>query len=360
MFYIKDIKLNNFRCYGHKEQSFSPNINIIYGQNAVGKTTILEAIAYLGLLKSFRGAKDGDLIKNNEEYFFINGKFSTKDEDKLVDIVASYNGKDKNIKKNSYIYQKNSDYIGYFNVVSFDPSDLELIKGAKALKRRFMNINISQIDKEYMLSLMRYNKILKKRNEYLKNNDKNSIDEIYLDTLTSMLSKEAKYIIRKRTNFIDEINPYVKECSLKITSGKEEVKLIFSPNSFQENVEKEYKNKEKYDIAAKTTTVGPHRDDLKILINEKDADVYASQGQIRTAVISIKLALSEYMKKTNDKQIILLDDVFSELDMQRQEDLLEILSDKNQIFITSTGIDQINQAILSKSNLIEFRKEEEV
>ena len=358
MFYIKSIKLNNFRCYDTKSIDFSPNINIIYGQNAVGKTSILESIAYLGLLKSFRDAKDGDLIKNDESYFFINGKFVEDEDNNVVDITASYNDKGKHIKKNSYIYQKNSDYIGYFNVVSFDPSDLELVKGAKALRRRFLNINISQIDKEYMLSIIRYNKILKKRNDYLKNEDKKDIDLVYLDTLTTMLAKEAKYIIRKRSEFLNELNPYIKECSLKMTGSKEEVELIFSPNSTAENVEKEYRLKEKYDIAAKKTTIGPHRDDILVLINKKDASIYASQGQIRTAVISIKLALSEYMKKMNNKQIILLDDVFSELDMQRQEDLLNILSEKNQIFITSTGIEHINQAILSKSNLIEFRRGE--
>lgn len=360
MFYINSIKLNNFRCYSSKAIAFSPNINIIYGQNAVGKTTVLESIAYLGLLKSFRDAKDADLIKNNESYFFINGKFNDDEDKNMVDIVVSYNDKGKHIKKNSYIYQKNSDYIGYFNVVSFDPSDLELVKGAKALRRRFLNINISQIDKEYMLSLMKYNKILKKRNEYLKNDDKKAVDMVYLDTLTTLLAEEAKYIIRKRKEFIEELNPYIRECSLKMTEGKEEVELTFSPNSDELNVEKEYKSKERYDIAAKKTTVGPHRDDILVLINKKDADIYASQGQVRTAVIAIKLALSEYMKKINDKQIILLDDVFSELDMQRQEDLLNILSEKNQIFITSTGIEHINQAILSKSNLIEFRKEEQV
>ena len=192
MFYINSIKLNNFRCYSSKAITFAPNINIIYGQNAVGKTTVLESIAYLGLLKSFRDAKDADLIKNDETYFFINGKFNDDEDKNMVDIVVSYNDKGKHIKKNSYIYQKNSDYIGYFNVVSFDPSDLELVKGAKALRRRFLNINISQIDKEYMLSLMKYNKILKKRNEYLKNDDKKAVDMVYLDTLTTLLAEEAK------------------------------------------------------------------------------------------------------------------------------------------------------------------------
>ena len=359
MFYIKSVKLNNFRCYSSKSIEFKPNVNIIYGENAIGKTTVLEAIGYLGLCKSFRGAKDADLIKNEEEYFFINGKFNS-DDDENVDITVSYNENAKKIKKNNYIYQKNSDYIGYFNVVSFDPSDLELIKGAPVLRRGFLNVNISQIDKQYLLSLMKYNKILKKRNEYLKMNDANSLDMVYLDTITIMLCQEALYIIRKRSNFIEEINKYIKEASLKITNNKEIVELTYSPNTVFENVEKEYKNKLKYDAVAKTTTVGPHRDDVVIKINEKEADIYASQGQVRTAVIAIKLGLSEYMKTINENQILLFDDVFSELDGNRQKELLDILEEKSQIFITSTSVDGIDQAVLSKSNLIMFRKGENV
>ena len=359
MFYIDSLKLNNFRCYSNKTINFSPTINIIYGENASGKTTILESLAYLGILKSFRDAKDVDLIKNGEDFFFISAKIK-EDEDKNTDLVVSYNNKGKNIKKNSYIYQKNSDYIGYFNVISFDPTDLEMIKGAPQVRRKFLNINISQIDKAYMLSLMKYNKILKKRNEYLKNNDKNSIDLLYLDTITKMLTDEAKIIIKKRREFIDKINGFISSNSLSLTKNKEDVRLVYNPQCEECDVEKESKNRQSKDILLKTTTFGPHRDDVMVYINDKEASIYASQGQTRTCVIAIKLGLSEYMININNKQIVLLDDVFSELDNSRQDELLKVLSDKCQIFITSTGVDHINQTILSKSNLIEFRKEEKV
>ena len=360
MFYLKSINLNNFRCFESKKIEFSPNINILYGQNAVGKTSVLEGIAYLGILKSFRDGKDDEIIRNGENYFFVSGDFNDDEDKKSLNIVVSYNELGKKVKKNSYIYQKMSDYIGFFNVISFDPGDLDLIKGAPIERRKFLNVNISQIDKNYMLSLMKYNKILKKRNEYLKLTENNKIDYDYLETLSALLEDEAINIIRKREEFIRNINDYVNEAALKITKGKERVKITYSPNISIDYLKKDNKNRIKNDVLLKKTNFGPHKDDVIIQINGKDADSFASQGQIRTAVISIKIGLSDYMKNINNKQIILLDDVFSELDMNRQSELLEVLSKGCQIFITSTDISNINQAILDKSNLIEFRKDENV
>lgn len=358
MFYIEGVKLNNFRCYGTKTLSFMPKINIIYGKNAVGKTTVLESIAYLGLLKSFRGAKDSDLIKNEEDFFFIKANFSATDEELSDEVIVSYNENGKKIKKNNYIYQKNSDYIGYFNVVTFDPSDLDLVKGAPVLRRSFLNINLSQMDKTYMISLMKYNKILKRRNEYLKNTDANKIDYTYLDTITSLLAEEAQTIVQKRKEFVEKLDAYVNKYGKSISDDKESIRIEYIPSCLSmDNIKDEYNNKIKKDILLKTTTIGPHRDELKFYINEKEASIYASQGQNRSIVISLKLGLSEYMKKLNDKQIVLLDDVFSELDSNRQMKLLSILHENCQIFITTTEVDHINQTILNNSNLIEFRKE---
>ena len=188
MFYVKELKLNNFRCYNSKSVTFSPKINIIYGKNAVGKTTVLESIGYLGLLKSFRDAKDGDLIKNSEDFFFIKAKFCDTKDDNLDEIIVSYNENGKKIKKNNYIYQKISDYIGYFNVVTFDPSDLDIIKGAPLVRRGFLNINLSQMDKTYMLSLMKYNKILKKRKKY-----RSKQDRLYLFRFNYITSCKRSY-----------------------------------------------------------------------------------------------------------------------------------------------------------------------
>ena len=354
MFYIKELNLMNFRCYDQKKMAFSPKINIIYGDNASGKTSILESIGFLGILKSFRDAKDMDMIKANEPYFFIKGVFIDEDEEKSIDVIASYDKNSKKIKKNNILYSKNSEYIGYLNIVSFSPDNIDIVKSSPSVRRKFLNVYLSQIDREYMLSLIKYNKILKTRNEYLKN--ELYIDEIYLDAITNLLCNEAKIIIRKRIQFIDNINAILKSVSLRLTKEKEIVQIKYLPNIDADCIENQYNDKKNQDISLKTTTIGPHRDDFLVIINNQDANIYASCGQIKTAVIAIKLSIAEFMKKTNKRQIILLDDVFSELDKARQNDLLTILDKDNQIFITSTTINNIDQAILERSNIIKFTK----
>ena len=359
MFAIKKLKLNNFRCYTSKLLEFSPNINILYGDNAVGKTSVVEAIAYFGMCKSFRGAKDRDLIKENQDYFFLKASFIAENELK-DEIIVSFNGKDKKIKKNNYIYNKISDFFGYFNVISFEPSDLNLIKGGPIERRRFLDVNTSQYNKEYMVGLIRFNKILKKRNEFLKQTEELNANNLeYLKVIDEMYCKEAIKLIDLRTKFILELNNYVKSAALKISGGKESVILEYSPSENVENFVEKLCAKRKYDFLCKSTSVGPHRDDILIKINEKSADQYASQGQIRTAVIAMKLGLAEMLRKYNENQIILLDDVFSELDFSRQTLLLELLNRKNQIFITTTSISSINDDILNESELIKVTKETE-
>ena len=359
MFAIDSLKINNFRCYTSKTLEFSPNINILYGDNAVGKTSIVEGIAYFGMCKSFRGAKDKDLIKEKQDYFFLKGIFDASKE-KEDEIIVSFNGKDKKIKKNNYIYNKISDYFGYFNVISFEPADLNLVKGGPIERRRFLDVNASQYSKEYMLSLMKFNKILKKRNEFLKNIEElNESNLEYLKVIDEMYCKEAKVLIEIREKFIFELNDYIKSAALKISGDKEEIKLEYLPSENVENFVKKLNSKRKYDFVCKTTSVGPHRDDILIKINKKSADQYASQGQIRTTVIAMKLGLAEMLRKFNKNQIVLLDDVFSELDSNRQTLLLELLDQKTQIFITTTSISNINEEILSKSKLIKVVKETE-
>ena len=359
MFAIKNIKLNNFRCYSSKNYDFSENINILYGDNAAGKTSVLEAIAYLGLCKSFRGAKDKDIIKNEQEYFFIKGEFAVETEQK-DEIIVSYNNKEKKIKKNNYIFQKMSDFFGYFNVITFEPSDLYLVKGGPIERRRFLDINISQYDKEYMLSIMKFNKILKKRNDFLKSIEELNDNNIeYLNSIDELYAKEAIKIIEIREKFIKELNNEIKSMSFALSLGNEEVTIEYKPSEKVENFVKNLKNKRKYDLVCQTTSLGPHRDDVLVKINDKDAEVHASQGQIRTAVIALKLGLATYLRKYNEKQIILLDDVFSELDNDRQNKLLELLNKKNQIFITTTSISNINEEIKRDSKLIKVVKENE-
>lgn len=358
-FVIDSIKMNNFRSYSSKIYTFSPNINILYGDNAVGKTSVLEAIAYLALCKSFKGSKDKDLVKRNEEYFFIKGVFCENDETK-TEITASFKEKEKKIKKNNYIFQKLSDYIGYFNVVTFEPADLNLIKGSPVERRKFLDVNISQFDSKYMLSIMKYNKILKKRNDFLKSIEELSEKNVQLlEVLDEMLATEAIEVMKSREKFVFEINDHVKKMSNKISKEKEIVSVEYKCADNVENFVKNLRQKRKYDFVCKSTSVGPHRDDLNIKINGTEADLYASQGQTRTAVISIKLGLAEYLRKVNENQIVLLDDVFSELDYTRQSELLSLLNEKTQVFITTTTVSTIKEDILSKSRVIKVEKETE-
>lgn len=356
-FAISSLRLNNFRGYKDKMIEFSPEINILYGDNAVGKTSILEAVAYLGLSKSFRGAKDKEILKFGEEYFFVKGSFIEKD-NKKSEVIISFKEKDKKIKKNNYIYQKISDYIGYFNVVSFEPSDLNLIKGGPSERRRFLDVNISQYDTEYLISIVKYNKILKKRNDFLKSIEElNEKSNQYLDAIDELLASEAIKLIKTRESFIISINEYIEKVSKSISTNNEVVSIVYNKSENVENFVNNLKRKRKYDFICKSTSLGPHRDDLTIKINSCEAEKYASQGQIRTAVIALKLGLASFLKESNAKQIVLLDDVFSELDHNRQCELLNSLKGKTQVFITTTSITNITQDILAKSKLIKVEKE---
>lgn len=360
MFYVKNLKINNFRCYKDKKIDFSDKINVIYGENAVGKTSIIEAIAYLGLCKSFRGAKDRDLIKIGEDYFFIKGEIEDNSQE-VVEIIASFSENEKKIKKNNHVFKKLSEYIGYFNVVSFEPSDLDLIKGGPAERRRFLDLNICQFNEKYLTSLMKYNKILKKRNDFLKQIEDLSEKNIeFLNVLDDALVKEADIIIRSRLDFINNINKELNKVSMDLSLSKESVVIEYTPSIHVENFLGALKKKRKYDFISKTTSVGPHRDDFIVKINNNDANLFASQGQTRTAVIAIKLSLAEYLNSESKNIVILLDDVFSELDAKRQNELLLRIEKNKQIFITTTSIDLINDAILNKSKVIKLEKETEV
>ena len=353
MFNIKSLYINSFRCYEAQNFLFSPGINILYGENGVGKTSIIEAIGYLGICNSFRSSKESEVLKKEDKYFFVKGNFCSSEQEN-IEIIVSYDGTKKKISKNGSVYKKISDYIGYFNVVIFDPSDLYIVKGTPSIRRRFLNLNISQIDKEYLHSFSKYNAILNKRNDYLKKNS--NIDKIYLDAITQMLVDEAKIIIKKRQDFINFFNDYVYDIAKELSNNSDYIKVEYSPFVNIDEIDKKIKESVEKDIIYKTTTVGPHKDDIKIYINDSDAAIYGSQGQIRTIAIAFKLALYRYFTQFNDKQIILLDDVLSELDENRQNQLLKILSNETQIFITTTNIEGIDKNIIQSSKLMRIEK----
>lgn len=351
MFYLKNIELMNFRCYEMFSTNFNEKINIIVGNNAIGKTSLIEGVYFLGLCKSFRTNEDQDLIKRGKDFFYVKGNLQI--DDKEYKIVTSLTEKGKKINVNDTIYKKTSDYFGFLNIICFSPADLNIVKGEPRIKRKFLDRSISQIDKVYLNNLIEYNKILKERNEILKNYDKYSLDMLKL--YTSQLAKVGKLVIERRKAFICDIEPYIQS-KIKEISSEESVTINYKPSVDEENIEKAMLDNIEKDILGKTTLIGPHRDDMSFILNDVDAETYGSQGQQRTIALSIKLGLAEYIKEKDEKMIIILDDVFGELDFVRQKKLLNVVDGDTQVFITTTTIDNIDKDILEKSNVIKLEE----
>lgn len=356
MFYLKEVKLSNFRCYKTYMQEFSPKINIIIGDNAVGKTSLIESVYVLGVTKSHKSTSDSELIKHNTDFCFVKGTFF---DDKKNEVVFSLSEKGKQIVKNEKKIKHLSEYIGFFYTVMFCPEDLELIKGAPASRRRFLDVNIGQINPDYLKSLIKYKNILKQRNQLLKELAENQkYNHEMLRIVTQQLIEEAQKIIVLRKEFIEKINSYFESRAKSISSNKEIVKIVYKPSANVENLWESFKEKEKIDLITKSTNCGPHRDDFCIYYNDNES-VYASQGQQKTFVLALKLALIDIIKEKSERIIVILDDVFGELDIQRQKELIKLLEMEYQIFITTTSIDHLDDEILKNSKIIRICKDGE-
>lgn len=353
MFYLKDIQLKNFRCYDDYSVSFGETINIIVGNNAIGKTSLLESVCFLGLCKSFKTNSDSDMIRNGENYFYIKGTLENKE--KEFKIVAALTEKGKSINVNDNVYKKISDYYGFLNIVYFSPNDLAIVKGDPKGKRQFLDTNIGQIDHTYLKDVINYKKVLKERNELLKNFNRFNKSMDLLKVYNLELIKIGKDIIKRRKKFIKDIEPFVNK-KIKDISKSEEIKVVYKPNVDNSEFEKELFGAIERDLALKTTTVGPHRDDIVFNLNGVDAGTYGSQGQQRTIALAIKLGLADYLKENGYNLIILLDDVFGELDFNRQAELLNVVKSETQVLITTTTIDNVNEDIIKQSNIIKIEE----
>ncbi|MGD9605169.1 MAG: DNA replication/repair protein RecF [Bacilli bacterium] len=356
MFYLKRLTLQNFRCYDQFFDQFSEKINILVGNNAVGKTSLVEAVHCAGLGKSHKALNDQELVKNNENYAFVKAEFT--DNDKNDEIVFSIMNGKKKLQQNGKLKERLSDYFGYINVVMFSSDDLNLVKGTPANRREFLDGGISQNNNVYLRALLNYRKYLKQRNEFLKQTDQTkAFDELLLETITEKLIKEAKTIIFERQSFIEAINEQLKTINYEISDEKDAGKIVYLPNRQISELENAYKERRTVDLALRTTTIGPHRDDFMPLINEKSAISYASSGQQRTLSLALKLSLAEICKTKNSRLIIILDDVFSELDSNRQNQIMKYLDKGYQIFITTTSIDVLSPQIIQKSKIMKITKE---
>ena len=356
MFYLKKIKINNFRCFKVLNCDFEPKVNIIYGNNAIGKTSLVESINVLGTCKSHRTNEDGDLTNKSAEFYCISGEF-IDDSNVINEVKMVYNQSGKKITLNNKLFKSLSDYIGYFKVVMFSPEDISLIKGSPKDKRKFLDMGICLFDKMYMKTAINYKKVIKQRNEYLKiafNNGK--VDDVLLETYTAELIKLGKEIILKRKKFVNDLNKTLNDKVSVISGGNDKAEIVYLPNCDEYNINEEFRNSKKNDFSTQTTTVGPHKDSFVINIDGNDSAVFASQGQQKTLTLSIKLAFIDVIREYDQNVIVILDDVFGELDKKRQNNILKLIDACNQVFITTTSIEGLAADILKNSKIINLEK----
>lgn len=340
---IKKIILKNMRCFTNSIFDINSKNIILTGNNAIGKTTILESIYLASLTKSHRTNNLKEIIKDEQEFADI----KIFDEKNEYRIILSEKGKMVLLNKNEI--KKISEYIGKFPTILFSPYDLDIVTGSPILRRQFLNQEISQINPKYLQQVNLYNKLLHERNSCLKELNENS-DLTYLKVITKELINAAKPIILARNNFIEEVNKVINGFQKKLNLN-EKIEIIYKPSVQINDLEKIYQEKMLSDIFNNVTQHGPHRDELFFLLNEKNLNRFGSQGQIRSVVLSLKLTLCELIKNYQGiYPVLLLDDVLSELDSNRQNNLLNIITNLGQTFITTA-----DTSALLKQNLDQYQ-----
>ena len=336
---LKSVALSHFRNYDDLYIEFDKRTNILYGDNAQGKTNVLESIYVSGTTKSHKGSKDRELIQFGQEEAHIRTIVEKGGLDYQIDMHLKKN-KPKGIAINRMPIKKASDLFGILNIVFFSPEDLNIIKNGPSERRRFLDVELCQLDKIYLYNLTKYNKVLNQRNRLLK--DINFRPEL-LDTLAvwdMQLIEYGKKIIRTRKEFLEELNGIVYKIHKNISGNKEELVLKYEPDVLEENLEQELVRCREKDLKFGQTSVGPHRDDLCFMIQEIDVRKFGSQGQQRSCALSLKLSEIELVKKSiKETPVLILDDVLSELDSNRQNFLLNSIHDI-QTLITCTGLDE--------------------
>lgn len=335
---LKSLELSNFRNYDFLSIELDKGTNILFGDNAQGKTNILEAIYLCATTKSHKGSKDCDIVKFGADEAHIRAYLQKNEDEVRIDMHLRRN-KSKGIAIDQTRIRKAAELLGIMNVVFFSPEDLSIIKNGPAERRRFVDMELCQLDSFYLYNLNHYNKIVNQRNRLLK--------DLYLnpslrDTLNIWDSQLASYgckLIERRIAFVEQLNEIISDIHYRLSGGKENIRIVYEPDVKEEFFEEELRKNQERDVRLKMTTVGPHRDDFSFVAGDIDIRKFGSQGQQRTAALSLKLSEIELVKKmTKDTPILLLDDVLSELDSNRQNYLLNNIGDI-QTIITCTGLD---------------------
>ena len=358
---LTNIQLDHYRNYESLSLEFPKALTIFLGENAQGKTNLLESIYVLAMTRSHRTNNEKEFIGWGADYARIVGNIEKKNHQLQLEMAISTKG--KKTKLNHIEQKKLSDYIGELNVVLFAPEDLYLIKGAPQIRRRFIDMELGQIDPLYLYHLTTYQKVLKQRNKYLKQlNEKKTLDETYLDILSEQLAEAGSHVLYLRYRFIGKLEKWSQDIHRGITDQRETLRIDYQPSMTitssddRETILKtfmtELKQKQKQEIFKQNTAIGPHRDDLFFYIDDQNVQTYGSQGQQRTAALSLKLAEIELIKEEiGEYPILLLDDVMSELDDERQIHLLKTIEGKVQTFVTTTTLKHLSNRLMSQPDV---------
>lgn len=357
--FIRRLQMLNYRNYNALDIELCPNVNVFMGDNAQGKTNILEAIYYCAFAKSHRTSKDKELINWNGEHAFISVDVGRERLDKRIDISILKDGK-KSIRINKIKIKKIGKLFGNFNVVMFSPEDLRIIKDSPGVRRKFIDMELCQLNPKYYYNLVQYNKVLNERNILLRN--RNTSSEM-LEIYDMQLVEFGYNIIRDRIKYIESLNKYAEKIHSDITSGKEKINFKYiSTIKDLENIKENFytlleKNRSK-DCDRGITSIGPHRDDFFVYINDIDTKSYGSQGQQRTAVLTMKFSSLEIIKElTGEFPVLLLDDVLSELDFNRKKYILSTIG-QIQTVITCTGIEDLYEYLDEKAKVFKVKNGE--
>lgn len=345
--WIETITLTHYRNYLEVTANFSKQLNVFIGKNAQGKTNFLEAIYFLSLTRSYRTRHDKDIITFGKNYLQVSGQLKKRSGNMLLDVTLSSKG--RHTKINHLKQLRLSDYIGNLVIVLFAPEDLQLIKGSPSIRRKFMDIDLGQIKPIYLSNLNQYHHILKQRNSYLKSAIK--IDRTFLNVLDEQLADFGSRVVKQRFDFVKQLETAANYYHQSISEKKEKITIQYNSSIKYTDVStlrKDFINQlsknHQRDILKKTTTIGPHRDDLNFSINDIHTN-FSSQGQQRSFVLSLKMAEVKLIKNLiGEYPVLLLDDVMSELDEHRQKNLIHMITKENiQTFITTTSLDHLHK-----------------
>lgn len=353
---LEELRLHNFRNYQDLDVSFGSGVNVLLGENAQGKTNLLEAIYFLALARSHRTSNDRELINWQADTAQVLGRVQKHSGITPLELDLSKHG--KKAKVNHLEQAKLSEYVGQLNVILFAPEDLSLVKGSPQGRRRFMDMEFGQMSHKYLYDIAQYRTILKQRNRYLKElGAKKQSDMVLLDVLSDQLAAYGSEIVSARVTLLKRLEVWAAQIHQEISQQKEQLAFHYDTSvedadlvdteHIYDALKKLYQARRDKELFQRTTLVGPHRDDLKFLVNGKDVSSFGSQGQQRTTALSVKLAEIDLMhEQTGEYPVLLLDDVLSELDDNRQTHLLTAIQDKVQTFLTTTSLSGVAQKLI--------------